>query len=136
MVYGGGECAENEDLVITDEVDRPFDPAAFDSAIPQARPDVVFREIGDEVVAWSPIASAPLCLMPLSATILRLLDGGVSAGELVADLTEVLEVDETFARDLLRRELAAFDDAGVLASSVPSVDHAREQDVFPAPPNP
>ena len=112
------------------------DDRAFDSFAPRARRDVLIRDFDDGIVAWSPIASEPRCLAPLSATVLQLLDGDVPAGELVADLCAVLEVPEGAARDLLRRELSLLDGAGMLTTSHPSVEPERERDVFPAPPNP
>ena len=110
---------------------RPDDlvaPRSLDgSAAPCARDDLLIRHIGDETVAWSPIACSPVHLPPGSAMLLKLLDGEVSTGELI---------DEREARELLNSELAAFDDAGLLTTSASSLDHSRKCEVFPAPPNP
>ena len=109
---------------------RPDDlvaPRSLDgSAAPCARDDLLIRHIGDETVAWSPIACSPVHLPPGSAMLLKLLDGEVSTGELIDDLGAVIELDE----------LAAFDDAGLLTTSASSLDHSRKCEVFPAPPNP
>ena len=109
---------------------------AFDTFTPRARRDVLIRDLDDGVVAWSPIGSEPLPLEPLSAAVLQLLDGDVSARELIADLCEVLDVPEAVARDLLRRELALLDSAGMLTTSAASAEPERAFEVFPAPPNP
>lgn len=105
---------------------------AFDVSIPQVRNDLLTRQLGDHVVAWSPIASEPLSLDPLSAALLQLLDGQTSAGDLVADLCEVLEVPQSVAREALRRQLWLFDVGRLLTTSPPSVDVNREHDVFPS----
>lgn len=104
---------------------------AFDASTPQVRSDLLTRQLGDHVVAWSPIASEPLSLDPLSAALLQLLDGQTSAGELVADLSEVLEVPESVARDALHRQVWLLDVGRLLTKSMPSVDANREHDVFP-----
>ena len=111
--------------------------AAFDSLVPRARDDVLVRTFDDGVVAWSPIAPRPLPLEPLTDAVFRLLDGAVSAGELVADLADVLEVDEPVARNVLRHELSTLEDAGLLATSTPTMQHPGDtSDVFPARPDP
>ena len=119
---------------------RPDDlvaPRSLDgSAAPCARDDLLIRHIGDETIAWSPIACSPVHLPPGSAMLLKLLDGEVSTGELIDDLGAVIELDEREARELLNSELAAFDDAGLLTTSASSLDHSRKCEVFPAPPNP
>jgi hypothetical protein len=109
---------------------------AFDALTPSVCSDLLIRDIDDHAVAWSPSAAGPIVLEPLSATVLGLLDGTVSAGELVSDLSDVLEVDHAAARRLLRRELSAFAGAGALEGSAPSARADPGDDVFPAPPNP
>ncbi len=112
-------------------------PRSLDgSAAPCARDDLLIRHIGDETVAWSPIASSPVHLPSGSAMLLQLLDGQVTTADLVADLGAVVELDQRAARKLLDNELTAFDEAGLLATSVEPLNHDRERDVFPAPPNP
>jgi hypothetical protein len=110
--------------------------AVFDALVPRARDDVLVRRYDDGVVAWSPISPRPLPLEPLSDAVLNLLDGEVSAGDLVADLAAVLEVGDPVARDVLRRELWLLEDAGMLTTSLTTVMSDREHEVFPAPPDP
>lgn len=109
---------------------------AFDALIPRSREDVLLRRFDDRAVAWSPIASQPIQLEPLTNAVFNLLDGEVSAGDLVADLCAVLEVAKPFARDVLRRELWLLEDAGLLTTSLATWQPDRDREVFPVPPNP
>jgi hypothetical protein len=109
---------------------------AFDALTPSLRSDLLIRDVDGHAVAWSPNSAGPIALGPLSVTVLRLLDGDVSAGELVGDLSDVLEVDAATARHLLRRELAAFAGAGAIEGSTPWAHPDQSDDVFPSPPNP
>ena len=111
-----------------------LDDLTSDSSTPQARSDLVVRDIDGGVVAWSPDAPEPVVLQPLAATMLQLLDGEVSSAELVADLADVLDVDDDVARNVLRHELGRLDGAGLLTTSPRSGSGGTE--VFPAPPNP
>jgi hypothetical protein len=110
--------------------------AAFDAMIPRSHDEVLVRRFDDGVVAWSPIAPRPLPLEPLTDAVYNLLDGTVSAGELVGDLAAVLEVGVPVARDVLRRELSLLEDAGLLASSPPTLQPDWEGGVWLAPPDP
>jgi len=111
-----------------------LDDVTADSSTPQARNDLVTRDFDGGVVAWAPDAAEPVVLQPLAATMLQLLDGEVSSGELVADLADVLDVGDDVARNVLRQELGRLHSAGLLTASPRSGAGATE--VFPAPPNP
>jgi hypothetical protein len=110
--------------------------AAFDALVPRARDDVLVRRYDDGAVAWSPTAPRPLSLEPLTDAVFNLLDGEVSAGDLVADLAAVLEVGDPVAREVLRRELSLLEGAGLLSTSTPTMQPDQESGVWPAPPNP
>ena len=115
--------------------DELLDDAAFDAWTPQVRAGATVRRYGDELVAWTTASTLPARLDPLSAVVFQLVDGGVTIGELTADVHEVVGVPPSVARDQLRRVLATFDGFGLLTTSTPSVDDGSP-DVFPAPPNP
>lgn len=109
---------------------------AFGSLMPQARSDTLILDVEGGVIAWSPIAAEPVSLEPLTAVLLQLLDGEVSADDLLVDLCEVLEVSEEVALDVLRGHLSLLDEAGLLTTSTPSINQEQELDIFPLPPNP
>jgi hypothetical protein len=102
------------------------------NSVVEARDDLLIREIDGQVIAWSPISPEPRALDPLSAVLLQLLDGRTSVGELVADMCDVLQIDEHGASGLLHHHLSLLDMGGLLASSIPTIHSITEDDVFPA----
>lgn len=116
--------------------DPPRDDAAFDRQTPAIRGDVIVEHIGVEAVAWAHESTVPWHLDSVAAVVVQLLDGRVSLGELVDDVSDVLGIPEAIARRRIREVIATLENGDLLSpAAIPTVE-ADEPDLFVAPPNP
>lgn len=87
---------------------------------PTLRERTIVHRIGDEAVVWSDLRPEPTLLDPVAAVMLDVIDGLATTAELIDDVQSVLGIDHFAARAQVKRVLNLFDDAGMLASSVPA----------------
>lgn len=96
-----------------------------DDFVPVMRPDLLQRQVGDEVVVWSPIRGEPVALDPVASVMLRVVDGTATIAELVEDVEAVVGVPREVARSQVARCIAQMDRAGMLVSSSPTPSTSR-----------
>lgn len=89
-----------------------------ESYVPVLRPDSLVRHYGNEGVAWSPAHGSPTYLDPVAASVLNILDGRASVGELIADVHDVLNVPREIASSQIGRVVRVFLDGGLLEGTV------------------
>ena len=107
----------------------------LDALQPQLRSDLTTRFIDNEILAWSPLNSAPALLDQVASIVYQLLDGSASVADLVADVNEVVGVPKSVARDRLRRALVQFESSGLLLTPEPGGRLEEEPGLFPGPLN-
>ena len=114
----------------------PLDDAAFDRLTPAIRDDVIVEHIGLEAVAWAHRSTVPWHLDTVAAVVVQLLDGRVSLGELVDDVSDVLGIPEAIARRRIRVVIATLENGDLLRPARSPTMEGDEPDLFVAPPNP
>ncbi len=114
----------------------PLDDAAFDRQAPAIRDDVIVEHIGIEAVAWAHGSPVPRRLDTVAAVVVQLLDGRVSLGELVDDVSDVLGIPASIARRRIREVIATLENWDLLSPARTRTTAGDEPDLFAAPPNP
>lgn len=108
-----------------------FDP----TFAPALRPDLLRRDVGHESVIWSPIRADPLALDPIATVMLEVVDGAATVADLIQDVRDVVGIDDSLAETRVQQVLARFDEAGALATSLPSSHAERQRELFINPPS-
>jgi hypothetical protein len=90
---------------------------------PRLRDDLILRGIGQEVIAWTPDAPLPIYLDPVGALLAQVFDGAATLDELVDDVRDALDVEQSVALGQLQRVLSLLGEGGALVLP-PSESHA------------
>lgn len=69
----------------------PADPAALESRLPSARPDVVFRELTEEWVLFDPDSQLMHVLNLTGAIVWAACDGGTTLGQLMDEMARAFQ---------------------------------------------
>ncbi len=85
--------------------------------VPELRTDYVRRDLGDDCIVWSPLASQPEVLDPIAALMLDVVDGTASVRDLRSDIHEELGLPLETAERQLERIITLFTRAGLLTVS-------------------
>lgn len=99
--------------------------------VPALRPDLLRREVDGEWIVWSPLASEPVVLDPVAATMLEVFDGDASVAVIAKEVHEEVGVSLDVAGQQLDRIVRLFDIHGLLTTSVPSSTAPKELFVSP-----
>lgn len=102
----------------------------FSERKPRLDSRVVFRSVAGEAIAWSPANAAPMYLDPFTASLVPLLDGDVTLGELVADIVAVFDIPSSQAIDRIDHLLNLLNAYGLLASDPPRDEESVLLDDF------
>ena len=119
---------------MTDTVST-LDDHAFESFVPRLRSDVEVKHYANEAIVWSPSSQAPTHLAPIGALVLEFIDGSSSVGEFVADISEVVGIPASVARNQLRKVLSSLEQAGLLVTEIAVPASAEVSNTFSAPLN-
>jgi hypothetical protein len=88
-----------------------------DQIVPVLAPDLVRLDLGPEAVVWASHRPEPVCLDPVAAVMLGVIDGQASVAQLVEEVHDEVGVDLDVARAQVERVVALLDWGGLLTSS-------------------
>ena len=107
-----------------------------DDFVPRLRTDIDFRTYGNEAIAWSDAAAAPVLLDPVASIVYQIVDGEGSVGDLTGDVVAVVDVADEAASLQVQRSLVVMEGGGLLeSSSPPAPTDSVGLDLFPFPPS-
>lgn len=107
-----------------------------DDLRPACRADLLTRQYGNDLLAWSPAHRSPTALDAVAAVMLELFDGEATVAELVDDVSDVIGIPPVVARNRIAGIIDQFEGAGLLLTSVADPEPDGRMDFFPWPPNP